>query len=58
MPIKSQPPIPPTQEFLAAQPRLSWWKRLLSHVDYGLIGRNDIAVEQEGRSGAGTGVRG
>ena len=30
MPIKSPPPIPPTQEFLAAQPKLSWWKRALN----------------------------
>ena len=32
MPIKSQPPIPPTQEFLAAQPKLSWWKRVLNRL--------------------------
>ena len=32
MPTKSQPPVPPTQEFLAAQPPLSWWKRALNRL--------------------------
>ena len=32
MPTKSQPPVPPTQEFLAAQPPLSWWKRVLNRL--------------------------
>ena len=32
MPIKPQAPIPPTQEFLAAQPPLSWWKRVLNRL--------------------------
>lgn len=32
MPIKPQPPVPPTQEFLAAQPPLSWWKRVLNRL--------------------------
>ena len=32
MPIKPQTPVPPTQEFLAAQPQLSWWKRLLNRL--------------------------
>jgi len=30
MPTKSHPTVPPTQEFLAAQPPLAWWKRVLN----------------------------
>jgi len=30
MPAKLPTPVPPTQEFLAAQPALSWWKRVLN----------------------------
>jgi hypothetical protein len=32
MPTKSQPAVPPTQEFLAAQPAQSWWKRALNRL--------------------------
>jgi hypothetical protein len=30
MPTTPHTPVPPTQEFLAAQPVLSWWKRALN----------------------------
>ena len=32
MPTKSHPTVPPTQEFLAAQPALPWWKRALNRL--------------------------
>ena len=32
MPAKLPTPVPPTQEFLAAQPALSWWKRVLNRL--------------------------
>jgi len=32
MPTKPHTPASPTQEFLAAQPTLSWWKRVLNRL--------------------------
>jgi len=32
MPAKLPTPVPPTQEFLAAQPVQSWWKRALNRL--------------------------
>ena len=32
MPTKSHTTVPPTQEFLAAQPVQSWWKRALNRL--------------------------
>src|SRR6476661_3292635 len=32
MPTNSRPTVQPTQEFLAAQPALSWWKRVLNQL--------------------------
>lgn len=32
MPTKPHPTVPPTQEFLAAQPAQAWWKRVLNRL--------------------------
>jgi len=32
MPANPHTPVPPTQEFLAAQTALSWWKRVLNRL--------------------------